>query len=116
MASGKAVVIRSSGGTDVLEVVPDFAVAAPAAGEVLVRLAATSVNPVDVYVRSGMYPSPEFPKARRQRSATRGAARAARAARLRKLCGANEGLRCARHVLTRCAAPRRAWAATAPHR
>jgi hypothetical protein len=64
MASGKAVVIREHGGTDALQFVADFGVRAPASGEVLLKLVATSVNPVDVYVRAGTYASKEFPKAR----------------------------------------------------
>ena len=64
MASGKAIVLTASGGTEVLKTIPDHAVRAPQDGEVLIKLVATSVNPVDVYVRSGMYASPAFPKVR----------------------------------------------------
>ncbi len=63
MATGKAVVINEHGGTDKLVCVKDFSFPAPKSGEVLVKLAATSVNPVDVYVRAGTYASKEFPKA-----------------------------------------------------
>jgi len=52
---GKAVVLTASGGPEVLKAITDHGVRAPAAGEVLVKLVATSVNPVDVYVRSGSY-------------------------------------------------------------
>ena len=62
MASGKALVITASGGTEVFSVVTSHSVRAPEAGEILIKVVATSVNPVDVYVRSGMYASPEFPK------------------------------------------------------
>lgn len=62
MATGKALVITASGGTDVFTVVPDYSFPAPQEGEVLVKLVATSVNPVDVYVRTGTYASPTFPK------------------------------------------------------
>ena len=61
MASGKALVITASGGTEVFEI-QEHAVPAPGPGELVVKLVATSVNPVDVYVRSGMYASPSFPK------------------------------------------------------
>lgn len=64
MASGKAIVINKCGGTDVLELVNDFAVPAPKAGEVLVKLVSASINPVDTYVRAGAYAPKEFPKAR----------------------------------------------------
>lgn len=66
MASGKALVITASGGTDVFQLVSDFSIPAPAEGELIVKLVATSVNPVDVYVRSGGYPSPVFPKVIKQ--------------------------------------------------
>ncbi len=46
--SGKAVVINAHGGTDQLTAVSDFATRAPNAGELVVKLAATSVNPVYV--------------------------------------------------------------------
>src|SRR5690242_18213601 len=51
----RAVVQNSVGGPEVLEVVdrPD---PEPKRGEVLVRLAAAGVNPVDVAVRAGFYP------------------------------------------------------------
>jgi NADPH:quinone reductase-like Zn-dependent oxidoreductase len=52
MATGKALVITASGGTDVFQLVKDHATRAPASGEVLVKLVSTSVNPVDVYVRT----------------------------------------------------------------
>jgi len=62
MATGKALVITASGGTDVFQINPAFDFQAPMEGEVLVKLVATSVNPVDVYVRTGAYASPTFPK------------------------------------------------------
>jgi NADPH2:quinone reductase len=50
----KAVVVREFGGPEVLQVedVPD---PTPAAGQVLVRVKAIGVNPVDTYIRSGAY-------------------------------------------------------------
>lgn len=61
MASGKAVVINAHGGIDKFEIVDSFAVRAPQAGELLLKNVAASVNPVDTYVRSGMYPASRFP-------------------------------------------------------
>ncbi|MBI4939875.1 MAG: alcohol dehydrogenase catalytic domain-containing protein, partial [Actinobacteria bacterium] len=49
--------ITASGGPEVLEVA-DVASPAPAAGEVLVDVAAAGVNFIDTYVRSGLYPTP----------------------------------------------------------
>ncbi|WP_233149610.1 quinone oxidoreductase [Kineosporia sp. A_224] len=49
--------ITATGGPDVLEVA-DVASPAPAAGEVLVDVAAVGVNFIDTYVRSGLYPTP----------------------------------------------------------
>ena len=65
MASGKALVITSSGGNEVFQIVNDFKIPMPADGEVIIKNVATSVNPVDIYVRSGMYASPTFPYDRR---------------------------------------------------
>jgi len=62
MATGKALVITASGGTDVFSLVSDFSVPAPSAGELIIKVVAASVNPVDVYVRRGGIPSPNFPK------------------------------------------------------
>ena len=65
MPVGKAMVINEHGGIDKLTLVPDFAFPdASKAGEVLVHAAACSVNPVDTYVRSGMYPAKAFPLVR----------------------------------------------------
>ena len=62
MATGKALVITASGGNEVFQLVSDFKIPVPSAGEVIIKNVATSVNPVDIYVRSGMYASPTFPK------------------------------------------------------
>lgn len=59
---GKALVITASGGNDVFQIVNDFSVPLPDVGEVVIKTVATSVNPVDIYVRSGVYASPTFPK------------------------------------------------------
>ena len=51
----KAIRVHEFGGPEVLrlEEVPDLK---PGAGEVVVRLHATGVNPVDTYMRAGTYP------------------------------------------------------------
>lgn len=57
----RAVVVREFGGPDVLgiEQVPD---PVPTADQVLVRVHAAGVNPVDVYIQTGRYPSvPSLP-------------------------------------------------------
>ncbi|MFC7719299.1 alcohol dehydrogenase catalytic domain-containing protein [Nonomuraea recticatena] len=51
----RAVVQKSFGGPEVLETV-DIARPEPLGGEVLIRVMASGVNPVDVAVRSGAYP------------------------------------------------------------
>ena len=50
----KAILVREHGGPDVLtlEDLPD---PKPGADQVVVRLKAVGVNPVDVYIRSGAY-------------------------------------------------------------
>ena len=50
----RAIVVRHFGGPEVMQIeqVPD---PAPSAGEVLVRVRAVGVNPVDVYMRAGTY-------------------------------------------------------------
>ena len=68
MPVGKAMVLNEHGGVDKLTLVPDFSFPdAPAPGEVLVHVAATSVNPVDTYVRAGIYPAQSFPLVRQRR-------------------------------------------------
>lgn len=57
----KAIEVRTFGGPDVLELV-EKEVPQPAAGEVLVRVMAIGVNPVETYIRAGTYPRlPELP-------------------------------------------------------
>ena len=51
MATGKALVQTGHGGPEVLQLQPAFSVPAPGPGEILIKLVATSVNPVDVLVR-----------------------------------------------------------------
>jgi NADPH:quinone reductase len=57
----KAIRVHAFGGPEVLklEEVPDLK---PGAGQVLVRIQAAGVNPVEVYIRAGTYPrKPSFP-------------------------------------------------------
>lgn len=53
----KAIVVREFGGPDVMRL-EDAPVPEPSGTQVLVRLAAVGVNPVDTYLRSGNYPRP----------------------------------------------------------
>ena len=62
MATGKAVVITASGGTDVFSLVDNHTIQTPGPGDVIIKVVSCSVNPVDCYVRSGSYASPTFPK------------------------------------------------------
>jgi NADPH2:quinone reductase len=50
----RAIVVREFGGPDVMKL-EEVPVPAPGAGQVLVRVAAVGVNPVDGYIRSGSY-------------------------------------------------------------
>ncbi len=57
----KAIRVQEFGGPDVLQLedVPDLT---PGAGQVVVRVRAIGVNPVDTYIRSGLYPmKPSLP-------------------------------------------------------
>lgn len=56
----KAIRIHSFGGPDVLKL-EELPTPQPAAGEILVRARAIGVNPVDTYVRSGIYGARAFP-------------------------------------------------------
>ena len=53
----QAIVIRQTGGPEVLRI-EEVAVPAPAAGEVQVRHTAIGLNFIDVYDRTGLYPTP----------------------------------------------------------
>src|SRR5262245_23390746 len=53
----KAVFIEKHGGVDVLRYA-DFPKPTPAAGEVLVKIAASGVNFIDTYHRAGLYQIP----------------------------------------------------------
>ncbi|MHB8066604.1 MAG: NADPH:quinone reductase [Desulfobaccales bacterium] len=56
----QAIRIHEFGGPEVLrlEEIPDLQ---PGSGQVVVQLKAVGVNPVDTYIRAGMYPAPPFP-------------------------------------------------------
>jgi NADPH2:quinone reductase len=57
----KAIVVRAFGGPEVMQV-EEVPAPAPGAGQVLVRVKAIGVNPVDTYIRSGTYArKPELP-------------------------------------------------------
>src|SRR5262245_28908905 len=51
----RAIVQKSVGGPEVLEI-EELAAPTPSAGQVLIRVKAAGINPVDLAVRSGMYP------------------------------------------------------------
>ncbi|MEK9721256.1 MAG: alcohol dehydrogenase catalytic domain-containing protein, partial [Quisquiliibacterium sp.] len=53
----KAIRIEQTGGPEVMKLV-DVAVGAPGPGEVQVRHKAIGLNFIDIYFRTGMYPSP----------------------------------------------------------
>ena len=50
----RAVVVRQFGGPEVMRV-EEVPAPAPGAGQVLVRIRAAGINPVDTYVRTGTY-------------------------------------------------------------
>jgi len=52
--------LRSPGGVDQLEA-REMVVAAPRAGEILIRQTAIGVNFIDIYLRTGLYPLPALP-------------------------------------------------------
>src|SRR5436190_17471875 len=52
----RAITQRTFGGPEVLELVDDAPKPAPGPTQVLVRVEATSVNPVELFVRSGAFP------------------------------------------------------------
>lgn len=51
----KAIMVKTYGGPEVLELV-DCEIPASGPGEVLIRVAAAGVNPVEAYIRAGTYP------------------------------------------------------------
>jgi NADPH2:quinone reductase len=57
----KAIQIHAPGGPEALQLADGVAVPEPKSGEVLVKLAASGVNFIDVYFRSGHYPAPHLP-------------------------------------------------------
>lgn len=60
----QAIVHTELGGPEVLRLV-EIADPAPGAGEVLIEVEATGVNPIDAKLRSGLRPSPDAPGGRR---------------------------------------------------
>jgi NADPH2:quinone reductase len=57
----KAIVVREFGGPDVMKI-EDVPQPSPGPGQILIRVRAVGVNPVDTYIRSGMYArKPELP-------------------------------------------------------
>lgn len=52
----RAITQKTFGGPEVLELVDDVPKPAPGPTQVLVRVRATSVNPVELFVRSGAFP------------------------------------------------------------
>jgi NADPH:quinone reductase-like Zn-dependent oxidoreductase len=53
--TGRAIVIRSNGGPEVLENVTDYSFPGAADDEVLIQTVSSSVNPVDIYIRKGLF-------------------------------------------------------------
>ncbi len=51
----KAIKVKAFGGPEVLQIV-DCEIPAPASGEVLIRVSAIGINPVETYIRAGAYP------------------------------------------------------------
>jgi NADPH:quinone reductase len=56
----KAIRVEKHGGPEVLQLA-DLAVPEPGPGEVRIKVAAAGVNPVDTYLRSGIYPNADVP-------------------------------------------------------
>jgi hypothetical protein len=48
-------VIKTNGGADVLEYITDFKFPVPKDGKLLVHTVSLSVNPVDIYIRKGLF-------------------------------------------------------------
>ena len=53
--TGQAIIIKKNGGPEVLEHVKDFSFPAAGDDEVLIHTVSSSVNPVDVYIRAGIF-------------------------------------------------------------
>lgn len=57
----KAIVVREFGNPETMKI-EDIAVPEPSAGEILIKVEAIGVNPVDTYIRNGIYPLlPQLP-------------------------------------------------------
>ncbi|PWW77714.1 NAD(P)-binding protein [Tuber magnatum] len=57
----RSVQINAHGGVDVIKIVTDAPVPAPADNEVLVKNTYAGMNFIDIYSRMGLYPAPSFP-------------------------------------------------------
>ncbi len=57
----KAIIVREFGAADVMKL-EEVATPSPAADQILVKIKAAGINPVDTYIRSGLYPTkPSLP-------------------------------------------------------
>ncbi len=57
----KAIIVREFGAADVLKL-EEIATPTPSANQILVKIEAAGVNPVDTYIRAGLYPTkPDLP-------------------------------------------------------
>ncbi|TVY76249.1 putative quinone oxidoreductase [Fusarium oxysporum f. sp. cubense] len=55
----RAIVVEKTGGPEVLEYRTDYPVPKPKSGHILVRNTISSINFIDTYFRTGLYPSPK---------------------------------------------------------
>jgi NADPH2:quinone reductase len=55
----RAIVVEKNGGPEVLEYRTDYPVPVPQSGQILVKNSISSINFIDTYFRTGLYPSPK---------------------------------------------------------